>query len=66
MFLPKKLVVKLIEKYEEYDIELCMNESYLAKKKFLLSKFIITSQDFYCFIENTKKDKFTFFYITNG
>lgn len=61
MILPKKLVVKLIDKYEEYDIELCMNESYLAKKKFLLSKFIITSQDLYCFIENTKKVKFTYF-----
>lgn len=61
MILPKRIAVKLIEKYEEYDIELCVNESYIAKKEILLSKFIITCHDFYCFVEETKNVKFTYF-----
>ncbi|SET03390.1 S41 family peptidase [[Clostridium] polysaccharolyticum] len=61
MILPKKIVVKLIEKYEEYDIELCLNDSYVAKKKALLAKFVITHHDLFCFVENTKSIKFTYF-----
>lgn len=66
MILPNSLVKKLIEKYEHYEISLSCDKEYISQKNKILSKRIITHQDFYHFIETTKKNKFTYFLYDNS
>ena len=61
MIFPKWLVTELIKKYEEKDIYLIQDLSYVEYKKRLLNKKIIKYSDFNKFIEETKRNKYTKF-----
>ncbi|BCJ92729.1 hypothetical protein acsn021_02980 [Anaerocolumna cellulosilytica] len=63
MILPRTIVMQLINKYEDLDISLIIDDSYRSKKRALLNKKIIRKVDFYKFIEETKTSTYTNFII---